>query len=137
MEDRLVKIAIRHILATLAWVGLLLGHRALAEDWGTTQGTSTDHSAVIPPNQKLNPPFPNNVPDADSSVVGEHQMPIGGVFGDTPPSACEFCGGGGCAPPTWTAEASVGVMSMSRAANQRLGANSLPAGPLNAGTITV
>ena len=72
-----------------------------------------------------------------TSVVGEHQMPIGGMFGDTPPAACEFCGGGGCLPPTWTVETSIAVMAMSRAGNQRLGTNSLPAGPLPAGSITV
>jgi len=137
MEDRLVRIAIRHILVTLPWVGLLLGHRVLAEDWGATQGASGDRAAAVPSNQKAIPAASSTMPDAETSVVGDPQPPIGGVFGDTPPGACEFCGGGGCAPPTWSAEASIGVMSMSRAANQRLGANSLPAGPLNAGNITV
>jgi len=132
-----VKIAIRRILVTLAWVGLLLSHRVFADDWGTPQGSSAIPGAIIPQNQKSNQPISSGVPDDNLSVVGDRQTPIGGVFGDSPPAACEFCGGGGCAPPTWTAEASVGVMSMSRAANQRLGANSLPAGPLNAGTITV
>ena len=47
---------------------------------------------------------PTSMPDGDPSVVGEHQMPIGGMFGDTPPAACEFCGGGGCLPPPWTAK---------------------------------
>ena len=45
--------------------------------------------------------------------------------------------GGGCLPPTWTVETSVAVMAMSRASNQRLGTNSLPAGPLPAGSVTV
>ena len=63
-------------------------------------------------------------------------MPVGGLFGDTPPAACEFCGGGGCLPPTWSFNTSVAVMAMSRAANQTLGTNSLPGGPFFAGSVT-
>ena len=61
-------------------------------------------------------------------------MPIGGVFGDTPPAACEFCGGGGCFPPTWSVETGPAVIAVTRPVNQRLGTISLPAGPLPAGS---
>jgi hypothetical protein len=136
MEDRLVKIAIRRILGTLAWVGLLVGHRAWAqssEDWATPRPTREARAEGGPAQGRA----ADKMPDSSASVIGETQMPIGGIFGDTPPAACEFCGGGGCLPPIWSAETTVGAIGMSRASNLRLGANSLPAGPLSAGTITV
>jgi hypothetical protein len=71
------------------------------------------------------------------SVVGEHQPPIGGLFSDTVPGVCEWCGGGNCLPPKWSVESSLAVMAMSRPADVRLGANSLGAGPLFAGNISV
>ncbi len=135
MEDRLVKTAIRHILVTLAWVGLLLGQRAWAQgpqDWVTPSAKPVGQAS------QATGPGVSNVPiEGDSSVVGENQPPIGGVFGDTPPGACEFCGGGACLPPTWAVQPSVSVWAMSRANNQRLGAYSLPAGPLPAGNVSV
>jgi len=140
MENSRVKIAIRHTLVTLAWVGLLLlSRQAMAADgdWQGSQTIPSNQLEVVPPGEKGSSPPPASLPDSDQSVVGEHQMPIGGVFGDTPPAACEFCGGGGCLPPTWSVESSLAVMAMSRPADQRLGANSLPAGPLPAGSISV
>ncbi len=133
MKDNLVKTAIRHILVTLAWVGLLLGRGALASDWAAPSNAPAGQAyEVVPPGTAVAP-----VAENDPSVVGERQPPIGGVFGDTPPAACEFCGGGGCLPPTWSVQNSVEVMAVSRAADQALGKNSLPAGPLPAGSITV
>ncbi len=175
MEDSLVKVAIRHILVTLAWVGLLMGHRAMAQDSAvpgqimTGQAPVGPSGGVVPPGTTLLPPSTTAVPpgaipnpatypisevppgatavppgtttapvaESDPSVVGEHQSPIGGLFGDTPPGACGICGGGNCLPPDWAVENSIAVMALSRPNNRRLGANSLPAGPLNAGTITV
>ena len=144
MEDRLVRIAIRHILVTLAWVGLLAGHRTLADDWAASsvEPVGPAYEAVWPGTTVMSTtaasmatvaPVEQNGP----LVVGEHQMPIGGLFSDTPPPACEFCGGGNCLPPTWNIENSISVIAMSRANNQRLGAYSLPAGPLNAGSVAV
>ena len=100
-------------------------------------GTSADTAEAVPPGNRPKPPMPDSLPDPDPSVVGEHEMPVGGVFGDSPPPACEFCGGGNCLPPAWYAEPSVAVLGMTRAANQRLGTNSLPAGPLSAGSVVV
>ncbi len=163
MEDSLVKIAIRRILelvsrpgfggrscrwsevvkpvlVTLAWVGLLLGHRAWAGDgdWATPQPTPEGHAEVIPSSEKPKPsPMPDSMPDPDPTLVGEHQTPIGGIFGDTPSGVCEWCGGGHCLPPTWSADTSVSVMAMTRPANQRLGTNSVGAGPLPAGSVVV
>ena len=48
-----------------------------------------------------------------------------------------ICGGGNCLPPDWTVVNSASLMAVSRASNQRLGANSLPAGPLPAGSVVV
>ncbi len=137
MEDSLVKIAIRHILVTLAWVGLLLGHRALAQDWATPQPPPEGQAKALSAGDKPQPPMPDSMPNAAPSVVGEHQMPIGGMFGDTPSDVCEWCGGGNCLPPQWAIESSVGVIGMSRAGNLTLGKNSLPAGPLSAGSVVV
>jgi hypothetical protein len=133
MEDSLVKIAIRHILVTLAWVGLLLGHRVSAQDWVTSNTPPASSAYEVIPRGSSG----TAAEGSDSSVIGEHQVPIGGIFGDTPPAACEFCGGGGCLPPTWTFESSVGVIAVSRANNNELGTDSLPGGPLSAGSITV
>ncbi len=137
-----MKIALRHILVALAWVGLLVGRHALAGDWSAPgngpPGQQTYESVPAPPSAtNSSAAAPPPMPDSDSSVVGEHQDPIGGVFGDTAPGACEFCGGGGCLPPTWSIETSIKVMAMSRAADQFLGKNSLPAGPLSAGSVVV
>ena len=132
-----MKIAIRHILVTLAWVGPLLGHQLWAQDWATPQPTSQGRAEIVSPGERQYLSADDSSPDAAPSVVGEHQMPIGGAFGDTPPAACEFCGGGGCLPPTWSIEPSVSLMAISRPANQRLGVTSLPAGPLPAGTTNV
>ena len=132
-----MKIAIRHILLTLAWVGLLVGHRAWAQDWATPQPTPASPAEIIPPGKTKNPPTPDSMSDAGPSVVGEHQPPVGGTFGDTPPAACEFCGGGGCLPPTWMIENSVEVIAMTRPSNRTLGTNSLPAGPLSAGSVVI
>ncbi len=133
-----MKIAIRHILVTLAWVGLLLGHRALAGDgdWANPQPTPGSRGEAIPAGEKPKPPTPDSMPDAPP-VVGEDQMPIGGVFGDTVPGVCEWCGGGNCQPPKWAIQSDVGVIGMSRAGNLTLGKNSLPAGPLSAGSVVV
>jgi hypothetical protein len=152
-EDSLVKIAIQRILITLVVFGLLLGHRASADESGWQTPEPKDQSQkdqgqkdqsqkdqsqtdAIPIADRVIPRPPASQPD-DTSVVGEHQMLIGGVFGDTPAPACEFCGGGGCLPPTWSVDTSLGLMSLSRPADQRLGINSLPAGPLSAGSVVV
>ena len=155
MEDNLVKIAIRHILVTLAWVGLLLGHRAWADDWAASRRESAGQVyEVVPPGATTASAADSNpsaigghfqptagtnatTADSDPSIIGEHQMPIGGVFGDGIGPACELCGGGNCLPSAWSVEPSVAVIAMSRAGNQRLGANSLPAGPLSAGSVVV
>ena len=77
MEDSLVKIAIRHILVTLAWVGLLLGHRALAQDW-----TGPSNVPAAQPTRpfrrgdsrfrRARPTTIAPVAQSDPSVVGEH-----------------------------------------------------------------
>ncbi|MEI8371778.1 MAG: BBP7 family outer membrane beta-barrel protein [Planctomycetota bacterium] len=126
-----MKIAIRHILVTLAWVGLfIIGRWASANDWGASQPTSNGHAEAIPPQTMMS--------DADSSVVGEHQMPIGGVFGDTPPAACESCGGGGCMPAKWTFDSSLKLIASTRAADRVLSTSSIPGGPflVSSGTAT-
>ena len=133
MEDSLVKIALRHILVALAWVGLLVGHQALAGDWAAPGNAPAGPAYEgVPPGATVAP-----VAQSDPSVVGQHQDPIGGIFGDTPPGACEFCGGGNCLPPTWSVQNSIAVVGMTRAADQTLGKNSLPAGPLSAGSVVV
>jgi len=125
MEDSLVKIAIRHILVTLAWVGLLLGRWASASDWAAPRSERVGQAyEVVPPSATIAP-----VAENDLSVVGEHQMPIGGVFGDTPPAACEFCGGGGCLPAKWTFDSSLVIFDSSRAEDRVLSVNSTPGGP--------
>lgn len=125
-----MNIAIRHILVTLAWVGLFLGRSASANDWAASQPTANGHAEVMPPTM---------MSDADPSVVGEHQMPIGGVFGDTPPAACESCGGGGCMPAKWTFDSSLVIFASTRANERVLSTSSLPGGPfqVSSGTTQV
>lgn len=128
---------VKPVLVTLAWVGLLLGHRACAQDWATPQAAADGQAEVIPPGVRPKPPTPDKAADPDPSTVGENQSPIGGVFGDKPAGACEFCGGGNCLPPTWSVVNSAAVMAMTRPVDQRLGTYSLPAGPLSAGSVVV
>ena len=74
------------------------------------------------------------VPSGNPPVVGENEPAIGGLFGDQTPSACEFCGNGNCLPPKWAVTNNIAVITMSRPQDRTLGVNSLPAGPLAAGT---
>ena len=81
--------------------------------------------------------IPEAASDDQPPVVGDESMPIGGVFGDQVPGACEYCGGGNCLPPCWSIQPSFSVISLSRPNNIRLGTDSLPAGPLSAGSVVV
>lgn len=173
MEDRPVKIAIRHIMAAMAWGGLLLGHRAFAADWDPLATPIPEHNTqVLPTGPQILPtgPMPTPsptpptggttstpamnepangaaapnanpavgpesvVPSGNPPVVGENEPAIGGLFGDQTPSACEFCGNGNCLPPKWAVTNNIAVITMSRPQDRTLGVNSLPAGPLAAGT---
>jgi hypothetical protein len=96
-----------------------------------------DSTAPSRSGEWLNTPAPDSAYDPDSPVVGEHATPVGGLFGDGAAPACEWCGGGSCLPPTWTVDTSLALMNLSRPASERLGANSLPAGPLSAGSVVV
>lgn len=75
-------------------------------------------------------------PDNGDSIVGE-QEPSDGLFGESMPSVCEFCGGGNCLPPDWSVDASAVIIAASRPANHLLGSNSIPGGPfqVTSGTI--
>ncbi len=156
-----MKIAMRHILMTLVWVGLLAGRSVLADDsnWaGSLDGASeaapevipagpagAAHSSALPDGTRGNishdhaTSMPGAVADGDrdDAVVGAYEAPGQGLFGDRPPDVCEFCGGGNCIPAPWTVDAAVQLMSTTRAIDKVLGTNSLPFGPfqVTSGTI--
>ncbi len=125
-----MKTAIMGILVALAFAGAAFSSSAFADDWKQGRQTRYDQPEVVPRGQ----PEPKiaTISDDGDGVVGENQPRIGGMFDDTPPAACEMCGGGGCLPPTWTIENSIGVMAMARPTNRALATNSLPGGPFPA-----
>jgi len=143
-----VKITVRHILMAVAWGGLLLGHRALGNDsnWAVPDASAHAGAEVIPagPEQATEPnarrnvgPAPDQVGSNDGGVVGEHESPANGIFGDEAPAVCEFCGGGNCLPPEWSLDTSVQLMATSRAGDRVLGTTSLPFGPLQVTSGTI
>ena len=75
MEDRPVKIAIRHILAALAWGGLLLGHRAFADDY--YQSTPTPERTIqgLPTGPGVLPMGPMPTPTPSSPTGGTTSTP--------------------------------------------------------------
>jgi hypothetical protein len=134
---------------TLAWVGLLAGQRVFAADWApNAQPAGQPYEVILPGATGVSTSGATGNTDSttrggtsggpaaesDLPVVGEHQPPAGGLFGDTPPPACEFCGSQNGLPPTWSVDNSISAIAMSRPNNLRLGTTSLPAGPLPAGS---
>jgi len=142
-----VKFTTRHTLIALTWVGLLVGQRAFGHDnWATPDSGATAGAEAIPAGPEAarsgtsagetTSRAPAPVAD-DESVIGAQEAPASGIFGDTPPPVCEFCGGGNCLPPEWSIEADIQIMASSRPDDHFLGATSLPFGPLQltSGTI--
>ena len=81
-----MKIAIRHILVTLAWVGLLLGHRAWPARTGQLRGQRRRaRQRSFRPGDRPNLPCPTACPTPIRRWSANIRSPIGGVFGDTPP----------------------------------------------------
>ena len=141
-----MRIATRHILMTFACAGLLYcGKAATAADAGSYgQSASAETLPAGPSQPSIAPANGGNVtapgyrsgPDDGDNLVGEHE-PSDGLFGESMPSVCEFCGGGNCLPPAWSVDPAVALVASSRPANHLLGSNSLPGGPfqVTSGTI--
>ena len=141
-----MKIATRHILMTFVCAGLLYGGKAAAAADAGSYGRSASaetmpagpaQPAGIPTNggTAATPDYRSGPGDGDN-IVGEEE-PSSGLFGESMPPVCEFCGGGNCQPPAWSVDASAQLVASSRPANHLLGSNSIPGGPfqVTSGTI--
>jgi hypothetical protein len=138
-----VRIATRHMLMTFVCAGLLSGSWAAAANYASPDAQSTGAETVAAgparPTRDYGPlPDYRSASDDNDATVGQEE-PDDGLFGDSAPSVCEFCGGGHCTPPLWSVEVSAQVMMDTRPSNRILGTASLPGGPfqVTAGTGTL
>src|SRR5262249_30100183 len=118
---------------TFAAVTLLGSGFATAADWARPDRIADPSGEVVAPpaghamNSGTSTGRSSTMPDyragdeGGEDVIGENEEPAQGMFGDSAPPACEFCGGGNCIPPTWSLETSVSVIGTSKGSSRTLG----------------
>ncbi|MGD0899730.1 MAG: hypothetical protein ABR915_18005 [Thermoguttaceae bacterium] len=100
--------AVRRIVITLVWVGLLPWGQAVAQELTDPRQASPSGPEVIPsgPPQKTAATTAND----GNWLIGEQPSSGDGVFGDMTPAGCELCGGGTCEPAPWYTDLQVRVL---------------------------